>query len=99
MGKCTFCQNDDEVHETDNPDLRLCSTCREKLGTHIAVVCTNCDTLYWLQKTPQNAAIAADMSGLPVDHIMDNYMVHQIETCKRCFHVLEGLVHESKWVN
>ncbi len=99
MRKCTFCPNEqDELHETDNPDLQLCSTCREKLITHIAVICTNCNNLYWLLKTPQNVAIAADMSELSPQHIMDNYCVHQIGTCKQCFKVPEGY-SVSKWLN
>lgn len=98
MSRCTFCQNEGELHEVEAPAIRLCSTCREKLGTHIAVVCTGCDTVFWLRKTPENVARAAGMSDLSPLHIRENYIMHQISHCKRCLNVVKEFTAESKWV-
>jgi hypothetical protein len=98
--ECQFCKSKDvELHEVEGPAIRLCGPCREKLGTHIAVVCTGCDTVYWLLKTPANIMQASAMSDLSPVHIMDNYLIHEIKTCKRCFKVAKGYTVEGKWLN
>lgn len=95
--KCQFCGNQGELHDIEVPAIRLCTVCREKLTTHIVVVCTGCDTLHWLPKTPQNVMQAAHMSGLAPDHIMDNYMLHEIKRCQQCYEALKEFSRSTTW--
>lgn len=85
MLKCAFCQNTGELHEVEAPAIRLCTQCREKLNTHIAVVCTGCDTLHWLPKTPGNVQTASEMSGIPMQELMEGCCIHQIKSCRQCY--------------
>lgn len=97
--ECQFCKSKDvELHEVEAPAIRLCTACREKLTTHIAVVCTGCDTLFWVRKTPENVMWAAEMSDLSPVHIMDNYLVHQIKSCKRCYAAVQEFMVSQTWV-
>ena len=97
LQKCTFCQSEGELHEAEAPIIRLCTPCREKLCTHLAVVCIGCNTLHWLPKTPQNIEAASRMSDLPPQHLVDNYIVHEIKTCKNCYRATSDYIVTQKW--
>lgn len=84
MAKCAFCPNTGPLHEVEQPHIKVCTKCRDKWGTHIVVVCTGCDTLYWLPKSPGNIQMASALSDLPLDHIMENYLLHEIKHCQKC---------------
>ena len=97
--ECQFCKSQDvELHEIAAPAIRLCGPCRKKLSTHIAVICVGCDTLFWLRKTPGNVMQASQMSELPPAHIMDNYLIHEIKTCKRCYEAVKDFTARRDWV-
>lgn len=96
--RCTLCKNPGELHRVDNPDLRICTPCREKLGTHIAVFCSGCDTLFWLRKTPSNVMTASKMSDLAPEHIMQNYLVHELKSCKLCYDAAKDFMASAGWV-
>lgn len=96
--KCTFCGNKGKLHEVEAPAISVCMACREKLGTHIAVICTGCQTIHWLRKTPQNVATAARLSGLPIQHIQDNPMLHEIKTCRQCYAAVSDFTVTAAWV-
>lgn len=83
--KCTFCKSQSELSEVESPAIRLCSFCRNKLKTYIAVICTCCNTLYWLPKTAGNVEKASEMSGQSPVEIMDNPVIHEIKSCKKCY--------------
>jgi len=95
--KCQFCDGEG-IHVVENPPMRLCTSCREKLETHFAVICTGCNTLYWLPKTPQNIMRAAEMSGLDPAHIRDNYIFHEIKSCRRCYEAVQDFTVSKRWV-
>lgn len=95
---CTFCQNDGELHEVDSPAIRLCASCREKLGTHIAVICSHCQILYWLPKTPENVARACEMSDFTPEHIMENHVIHELKSCKNCYETVADFTAKVGWV-
>jgi hypothetical protein len=97
--KCALCPTKSEVlHEVISPAIRLCSNCRTKLETHICVVCVGCSTAFWLKKTPGNVMQASQMSDLPPAHIMDNYLIHEIKTCKRCYEAVKDFTVSRAWV-
>ncbi len=96
--KCAFCPSEGELHEVEAPAIRLCTDCREKLNTHIAVVCIGCDSLYWIRKTPENVMQAAGTSDLPPQHITDNLVIHEIKTCKRCYEGVKEFTAQVPWV-
>lgn len=89
MTTCTFCQAPGELHQVESPAIRVCTACREKLQTHLAIICTGCDTLHWLRKTPQNVMIAAEMTGCLPQHIIDNPMMQAINSCQQCYKAAE----------
>ena len=97
--KCTFCQNEREIHEVDAPALRLCTGCRDKLNTHIAAICTGCQTLAWIPKTPENVMVAAELSGVPPEYIMDNCVVHQVKQCLRCYDPVSEYLVSGKFLH
>lgn len=95
MSKCALCPNDAAL-DVEAPAIRLCLSCANKLRTHIAAICTGCNTCYWLPKTPQNVVIAAELSGLPLGHIQDECVIHQMASCKRCYeHMSEYVVSKN----
>lgn len=93
--QCILCQTEGELQQVESPAIRLCTRCTAKMQTHIPVVCTGCDTVYWLPKTADNVVKAARMSGLTPKHIMDNAMLQEIKYCKGCS---VQTVAADKWV-
>lgn len=97
--KCTFCQHEGELHEVEAPAIRICTACRHKLETHICVICTGCDTLIWLPKTPDNVMIAAEYGGISPQHVMENPMLHQIAKCKNCYRGAKDFMVEGRFLH
>ena len=92
--KCSLCQNESELHKVDNPSIRVCGACRLKMQTMIPIVCTGCDTCYWLPKTPRNVMWAANYFGIDLQTIMEEPVLGSIVTCKYCIAVRDVGVDE-----
>lgn len=96
MNKCRFCGGVYDLYKIEN--INLCGRCRRKLKTHIAVVCTGCDTPHWLPKTANNVVTAAEMSGVAPERIKANYCIHRISRCKSCYEHVADFTHSAQWV-
>ena len=83
--RCGLCKKESELlHEVNEPLIRVCEDCRQKLHTHMACICTGCNRLAWIPKTPDNVNFAAGLSGMFIDYIMDHAIFHWVYNCRFC---------------
>jgi len=82
--KCSLCPNEGEMSHVDNPAMRACADCRKRMDTEIPIVCTGCDVVWWLPKTPQNVVIASQKFGKPPQEVMDCPVLGAVKSCRLC---------------